>query len=36
MFSHEQARKACFGFIAVTLLGLLISLPYWRLLGLVH
>jgi DASS family divalent anion:Na+ symporter len=36
MFSHQQARLACFGFIAATLLGLLISLPYWRLLGLVH
>jgi DASS family divalent anion:Na+ symporter len=36
MFSHDQARKACFGFTAATLLGLLISLPYWRLLGLVH
>ncbi|MBU6396088.1 MAG: anion permease, partial [Sphingomonadales bacterium] len=35
MFSHAQARKACFGFIVVTLLGLLLSLPYWRLLGLV-
>lgn len=36
MFSHDQARKACFGFIAATLLGLLVSLPYWRLLGLVY
>ncbi len=35
MFSHAQARQACFGFIVVTLLGLLLSLPYWRLLGLV-
>lgn len=35
MFSHEQARKACFAFVAVTLLGLVLCLPYWRLLGLV-
>lgn len=35
MFSHQQARKVCFAFIAVTLMGLLVSLPYWRWLGLV-
>ncbi len=35
MFSHEQARKACFGFIIVTLIGLVLALPYWRMLGLV-
>ena len=35
LFSHEQARKVCVGFILVTLLGLVLALPYWRLLGLV-
>jgi len=35
MFSHEQARKVCFAFIIVTLVGLLVSMPYWRWLGLV-
>ena len=35
LFSHDQARKACFAFIAVTLIGLVAALPYWRMLGLV-
>jgi DASS family divalent anion:Na+ symporter len=35
LFSHEQARKACFAFIAVTLIGLLLALPYWQILGLI-
>jgi len=35
LFTHRQARLACLGYTAVTLVGLAISVPYWRLLGLV-
>ena len=34
LFTHEQARKACFGFILLTLAGLMLALPYWGWLGL--
>lgn len=34
LFTHAQARTACFIFIAVTLAGLMLVLPYWRWLGL--
>jgi len=35
LFSHQQARRVCLGYTAVTLVGLAISVPYWHLLGLV-
>jgi hypothetical protein len=35
LFSHRQARLACLGYSAVTLVGLAVSVPYWHLLGLV-
>ena len=35
-FSHEQVRLAAFAFAAMVGLGLLVSVPYWRLLGLLQ
>ena len=35
LFTHAQARKASMGFIAVTLLGLVVVFPYWGWLNLV-
>ena len=35
LFSHEQARRYALAYTALTLLGLALSVPYWRLLGLV-
>ena len=35
LFTHRQARLACLGYTAITFVGLAISVPYWRLLGLV-
>ena len=34
LFSHRQAQRFCFGFTAITLVGLVLALPYWRWLGL--
>jgi CRP-like cAMP-binding protein/di/tricarboxylate transporter len=34
LFTHAQARTACFVYVVLTLIGLLIALPYWRWLGL--
>lgn len=34
LFSHAQARRFAFAYTALTLLGLVLSIPYWRLLGL--
>jgi di/tricarboxylate transporter len=34
MFTHEQARSVCGGFVALTLLGLTVSVFYWHLIGL--
>lgn len=34
LFSHAQARRFAFAYTALTLLGLALSIPYWRLLGL--
>jgi di/tricarboxylate transporter len=34
LYSHAQARRAAFGYTVVTLLGLVVSVPYWHLLGL--
>ena len=30
---HGDAAKACFGYVGISLAGLLISIPYWSLLG---
>ena len=35
LFSHRQARVACAGFLAVTLIGLVLAVPYWHVLGLI-
>ena len=34
LFSHAQAQRFAFAYTALTLLGLALSIPYWRLLGL--
>jgi hypothetical protein len=34
LFSHAQARRFAFAYTGLTLVGLALSLPYWRLLGL--
>lgn len=34
LFSDQQARKVAFGYALVTIVGLALSVPYWRLLGL--
>jgi di/tricarboxylate transporter len=34
LFSHEQARRFALAYAALTLLGLALAVPYWRLLGL--
>jgi hypothetical protein len=34
LFSHEQARRVALAYAGVTLLGLALAVPYWRLLGL--
>ena len=33
-FSHEQARRFAVAYAGLTLLGLMLAVPYWRLLGL--
>jgi CRP-like cAMP-binding protein/di/tricarboxylate transporter len=33
LFSHEQARRFAVAYAALTLLGLALAVPYWRLLG---
>ncbi len=35
LYSHGQARRAAFAYLAVAFAALTLSLPYWRLLGLV-
>ena len=34
LFSHPQAQRFAFAYAALTLLGLALSVPYWRMLGL--
>jgi CRP-like cAMP-binding protein/di/tricarboxylate transporter len=34
LFSHGQAQRFAFAYTALVLLGLTLSVPYWRLLGL--
>jgi DASS family divalent anion:Na+ symporter len=34
LFSHEQARRFAVAYAGLTLLGLALAVPYWRLLGL--
>ena len=34
LFSHEQARRFALAYAGLTLLGLALAVPYWRLLGL--
>jgi len=34
LFSHAQAQRFALAYTALTLLGLALSVPYWRLLGL--
>jgi CRP-like cAMP-binding protein/di/tricarboxylate transporter len=34
LFSHEQARRFAIAYAGLTLLGLALAVPYWRLLGL--
>ncbi len=34
LFSHAQAQRFAFAYTALTLLGLALCVPYWRLLGL--
>jgi len=35
LYSHGQARRAAFAYLVVAFAALALSLPYWRLLGLV-
>ncbi|HXI18118.1 MAG TPA: hypothetical protein VNM48_17270 [Chloroflexota bacterium] len=35
LFTHGQARRVCFGFTVVLLLSLALTVPYWKLIGLV-
>jgi len=34
LFSHGQAQRFAFAYTALVLVGLAVSVPYWRLLGL--
>ena len=34
LFSHEQARRFAVAYAGLTLLGLALAVPYWRLLGI--
>lgn len=34
LYSHAQARRVSFAYTAVVLAGLVLSVPYWHLLGL--
>jgi hypothetical protein len=34
LYSHAQARRAAFAYLVVAFIALALSLPYWRLLGL--
>jgi di/tricarboxylate transporter len=34
LFSHEQARRFALAYAGLTLVGLALAVPYWRLLGL--
>jgi hypothetical protein len=34
LFSHEQARRFALAYTALTLLGLALAVPHWRVLGL--
>jgi CRP-like cAMP-binding protein/di/tricarboxylate transporter len=34
LFSHEQARRFALAYAGLTLLGLALAVPYWRLLGI--
>jgi hypothetical protein len=34
LFSHEQARRFALAYAGLTLAGLLLAVPYWRLLGI--
>jgi CRP-like cAMP-binding protein/di/tricarboxylate transporter len=34
LFTHRQARLVCAAYTAAALTGLMVSVPYWRLLGL--
>lgn len=34
LYSHGQAQRVAFAYAGLTLLGLALSVPYWRLLGL--
>jgi CRP-like cAMP-binding protein/di/tricarboxylate transporter len=36
LFTQAQARMACIGFIMVTLVGLMLVIPYWRWLDLIE
>ncbi|HET7770550.1 MAG TPA: cyclic nucleotide-binding domain-containing protein [Chloroflexota bacterium] len=35
LFSHAQARVVCAGYMAVTVVALVLCVPYWRALGLI-
>ena len=34
LFTHEQARRFALAYAGLTLLGLVLAVPYWRLLGI--
>ena len=34
LFSHAQAQRFAFAYTTLVLIGLALSIPYWRLLGL--
>ena len=34
LFSHAQEQRFAFAYTALVLVGLMVSVPYWRLLGL--
>ena len=35
LFAHAQARRLAFAYAIIALLALVLTFPYWRLLGLV-
>ena len=36
LFSHAQARVVCAGYMVVTIVALVLCVPYWRALGLIQ
>jgi hypothetical protein len=36
MVEHRQMIKLSFAYAMIAIVGFLVSVPYWRLLGLIH